>query len=116
MPCQVEKEFQHISDVLTKLGWMSMQQLIDYSALCATHKILVTDEPECIRASLVFNRDVTRRATRQADHLHIPRARTKWGKSTFSYRANELFNEHASDIAHVTTGQFKKEVKRRCMT
>ena len=108
------RKFQHISDVLTELGWMSVQQLVSYSTLCATHKILVTGEPECIRAALLLNRDVTTRVTRQADHLHVSRARTEWGKGTFIYRACELFNEFASDIVHVPVGRFKSEVKRRC--
>ena len=110
------RKFQHISDVLNRLGWMSVQQLIEYSTLCATHKILVTDEPECIREAFMFNKDITTRTTRQADHLHVARAKTNWGKGTFIYRACELFNERASDIVSATTGHFKKEVKSRCMT
>ena len=94
---------------------MSVQQLVEFSTLCATHKILVTGEPECIRAAMVFNRDVTTRTTRQANHLRVARARTNWGKGTFIYRACELFNKHASDIVRATAGQFKKEAKRRCM-
>ena len=95
---------------------MSVQQLIEYSTLCATHKILVTDEPECIRETFMFNKDITTRATRQADHLHVGRAKTNRGKGTFIYRACELFNERASDIVSATAGHFKKEVKSRCMT
>ena len=76
------------------LGWMSVQQLIEYSTLCATHKILVTDEPEYPRGFNV-NRDAATRVTRQADYLHVARARTKWGKASFIYSDCELYNERA---------------------
>ena len=108
------RKFEHISDVVDELGWLSAKQQVAYSTLMLTHGILTTDEPESVRARFRFNRDTVMRNTRQSDHLRLTKARTNWGKNTFVNRASELYNKYALDCAHLSAARFRTEMRRRC--
>ena len=71
------RKFEHISDVVDELGWLSAKQQVAYSTLMLTHGILTTDEPESVRARFRFNRDTVMRNTRQSDHLRLTKAENK---------------------------------------
>ena len=70
-------KYEHISDVISQLGWLGVQQLIDYSDLCLLHKVLTTGMPAVLDAHLSFNRDCRDRRTRQSHHLVMPKAKNE---------------------------------------
>ena len=48
------KKFEHVSDVVKGLGWLSVKQQIAFSTLMLTHKVLKANEPESIRDRFRF--------------------------------------------------------------
>ena len=62
------RKFDHVSDLLTKLGWLSPRGMSDYQALVIAHKVIQRREPEELAALFVANRAIRERQSRQ-DHL-----------------------------------------------
>ena len=107
-------KYEHISDVISQLGWLGVQQLIDYSDLCLLHKVLTTGMPAVLDAHLSFNRDCRDRRTRQSHHLVMPKPRTNHGKQTFIYRASRLYNKHCApkqEVRKCSRLRFKKLIR-----
>ena len=88
------KSREHISDVISSLGWMNSQQLIDYHTVCAIHTALTTGQPSDI--SRTIGHTASQRHdhdTRQANRLTLPSIRTEAGRRRLCYRGVTLFNE-----------------------
>ena len=60
------RKYDHISDVLSDLGWLSALKLVDYFDLCMMHKILTTNLPTGLHRGLSFNYEHVKRRTRQS--------------------------------------------------
>ena len=87
------RKYDHISDVLRRLGWLDAQQFVKFSDACMLHKILMSGEPSAIRSCLTYNHETTHRTTRQSNHLSLERARNNHGKRMFAYRASSIYNQ-----------------------
>ena len=75
------KKFDHVSDLLVKLEWLSAGDLARYHTLCLAHKALHLGEPEALATGLVRMSDTrdSDRSTRQDERLYVPRSRTEMG-------------------------------------
>ena len=86
------QKYDHITDVLHKLGWLNARQSIEYFDLCMLYSMVSTGQPHLLASQFKFNRDVRERSTRQSNEIHSARPRTNHKKRTFVYRASALIN------------------------
>ena len=108
------RKSDHISDVMSQMGWLDVHQMTDYADLTLLLKVLTTERPVMLAAQLSFNRECASRITRQSDHLALPKPRTNHGKKTFIYRASQLYNKHCApkyDIDKCSQATLKKFVR-----
>ena len=108
------RKYDHISDVVSELGWLDVNQLIDYGDLCLLHKLLTTGRPAVLADQLSFNRENVARKTRQSNHLALSKPRTNHGKKTFIYRACKLYNklcELKHEVQKYSIPTFKKSIR-----
>ena len=108
------RKYDHVTDVLNSLGWLTASNLVDYFDLCMMHKILTTSMPTGLFDRLSFNHDHVTRRTRQSSHLSLARPRNNHGKRTFIYRASKLYNHHVIDnnLHRVSMFTFKRHIRK----
>ena len=111
------RKYDHISDVIKDLEWLSIGPLVDMNDMCLLHNIIVTGEPEVLRKDVCYNREVSQRRTRQSDHLYVPRTRTNLGQRAFMYRTCKLYNENVigTELQNMSQASFKKALKSRLL-
>ena len=108
------RKYDHISEVLTQLCWLSAQQFISYFDLCLMHDILITGRPHALRASITYNHERATRHTRQSNHLSLPRVKNNHGKRQFMYRAAKSYNMHA--LAHGIRNESRRAARTNFAT
>ena len=108
------KKFEHISNVISQLGWLDVHQMTDYADLTLLLKILTTERPAMLAAQLSFNRECVSRTTRQSNHLALFKPRTNHGKKTFMYRTSQLYNKHCApkqDLHRYSSAKRRKFIR-----
>ena len=106
------KKFDHVSDLLEKLGWLSAGDLAQYHTLCTVHKVCRLGEPEALASGLVRVSDTRDRRTRQDGALYVPRSRTEMGRRRFLSRAPRLYNELPPDMTELPVPAFRRRLRR----
>ena len=106
------KKFDHVSDLLGNLGWLSANQLARYHSLCLLHKVRLTGEPEILSNDLVQMHETRQRSTRQDHNLRVPRSRSAMGQRRFSSRAPNEYNGLPSDVTRLPVHLFGGHLKR----
>ena len=106
------RKFDHISDVLRDLQWLTAHNMYQYHALTLLKRMLTLSQPESLSASLVQRRHVRQRTTRQDDLLHVPAIRTESGRRRFLYSTVTAFNVLPQNIRDMNMRQFKRELRR----
>ena len=106
------RKFDHISDALANLEWLTSQQFVDHADLCMLYKLIATGRPLVLSSRYQFNREIISRVTRQSDRLALSKPQTNHGKRSFVYRSSQLFNRLCAqvggvDVEAVTLGSFK---------
>jgi len=90
------KKYDHVSDLLERLGWLSAEQLASFHTLCLVHKVRCCGEPEVLAAGLTTVAEARGRdldiVTRQDHLLYVPRSRTEMGKRRFECRGPASYN------------------------
>ena len=94
------RKYDHISDVIRRLGWMGVTETISYFDLCLMHSVLTFGKPDVLRSWLTYNFEHVSRDTRQSRHFTLPRVRTSHGKRRFVYRAAETYNRFVISAGH----------------
>ena len=88
------KKYDHISDVVDRLGWLNAKHLVQYHTACSLHKTLCTGAPAYIAQTIGPTRSaVHSHATRRSAELSLPRIRTEAGRRRLCYRGVALLNE-----------------------
>ena len=105
------RKFDHISDVLRDLEWLSARSLHRYHAMTLLKRALVTGQPESLATHLVQRRHVHQRSTRQDDMLHVPGIRSESGRRRFACTTVTDFNSLPPNIRDSSLLQFKREVR-----
>ena len=109
------KKYDHVSDLLEQLRWLSAENLVLYHTLYTAHKVLRLGEPEELAAGFVpvaEARGETGRVTRQDRDLYVPRSRTEAGKRRFSSRGPMLYNALPPDLSGLPVPLFSRRLKR----
>ena len=106
------KKFDHVSDLLNKLGWLSAGDLVQYHTLCQVHKARRLGEPEALASGLVRVSDTRERHTRQDDALYVPRSRTEMGRRRFLSRAPRQYNELPTELTELPVPVFSRHLRR----
>ena len=106
------RKYDHATDLREKLGWLDARQLVEFSTLCLTHKVIENGEPDSLAAVLRLN-DIRERITRQSGLFSVPRSRTEAGKRRFCWRAPALHNQLPPDLTSLRGKRFKRALKRQ---
>ena len=107
------RKYDHISDVISELGWMNVSEMVTYFDLCLMHAVLTFGKPDMLRSWLTFNYEHVSRDTRQSRHLTLPRVRTSHGKRRFVFRAAEAYNRLviSNGLSDVNMTVFKRKIR-----
>ena len=105
------RKFDHISDVLRDLEWLTAHNLHVFHALTLLKRMLFTSQPESLAVNLVQRRYVHQRTTRQDDMLHVPAIRSESGRRRFLHSAVTAFNALPPDIRDLNPRQFKNQLR-----
>ena len=110
------KKFDHVSDLLHQLRWLSAENLVNYHSLCLLHKVRAFSEPEVLASGLATVAETRGRgavSTRQDSLLSVPRSRTERGRRRFLSRAPAAYNALPPDLARLPPGAFGRHLRRR---
>ena len=107
------RKYDHISDVLRNLEWLTSRQFIAYFDLCMLHKIVSANCPSTLASRFRFNHQALTRVTRQSNQLFLERPKNNYGKRMFVYRSGHLFNSYAEMLGdvNVTVQTFKNRAR-----
>ena len=106
------KKYDHVSDLMRRLGWLSSTDLTEYHTLSLVHKVRSYGEPEGLAASLTTVADTRDRTTRQNHLLHVPRSRSEMGKRRFCCRGPARYNSLPADMACLPVPAFNRRLRR----
>ena len=108
------RKYDHVSDLLERLGWLSAEGMATYHTLCLTHKVRRFGEPEQLAAGLstVAEARSTERTTRRDHTLYVPRSRTEMGRR----RGPALYNELPRELVGMPVPLFCRRVKQHLAT
>ena len=109
------RKFDHISDVLRQLEWLTASNMYLYHSLTLLKRILETSQPESLYSRILSRRDVHHRETRQCDQLQTPAIRTEAGRRRFLCSIVTAFNSLPAAIRDLSTPQFKTELRKHIM-
>ena len=90
------RKYDHVSDVLRDMRWLSAQNLFLYHRICCVRRIVESGQPSAI-ASMLVNAADHGHETRHASRLRLPRIRTEAGRRQLVYSGVDeynRFNEH----------------------
>ena len=105
------RKYDHISDVLRELNWLTAENMYTYHGLTLLNRIRCTSEPESIAGGLITRHDVHNRCTRQSDQLVTPRIRSDSGRRRFLYSIVTTFNGLPAAMRDLQPSLFKSEVR-----
>lgn len=89
------RRYDHVTPLLTELGWQRFDDLLNQRDLAAMHMILHSPRsPVCLRERVTYRETVSSRVTRgTADRLlELPRVRTEIARRCFAFRAVSAWN------------------------
>ena len=109
------RKFDHISDVLRDLKWLSAQNLHVYHSLMLLRRILTAGQPEALYSQIVTRREVHMRETRQAQQLHTPPIRSESGRRRFMYSSARAFNALPSYLQKKDYACFRSELRQHLL-
>ena len=109
------RKFDHISDVMRDLQWLSAENMWRFQSVMLLKKMLTTGQPESLRDRVTSRCGLHGRSTRQADHLQVPMIRTEAGRRRFLYSAVDMFNRLPASVRDLNLLRFKKEYRARLL-
>ena len=109
------RKFDHISDVLKLLKWLTAENLHRYHSLTLLKRILSTGQPETLHNSLVTRGDIHHRLTRQADRLDRPVIRTESGRRRFLYSAVTAYNALPQNLREQGPRLFQRNLRKHLL-
>ena len=87
------KKFDHVSDLLQELGWLTADDMVAMHTLTLMHKVRRTGEPDMLARQFHTAAETRERSTRRDHHLVVPRSRTEMGKQRYCAPAALLYND-----------------------
>ena len=86
------RKYDHVSDVLRDMGWLSASNLVLYHRICSVRRIIETEQPTAIASTLVSAAEHGH-DTRRASRLRLPRIRTEAGRRQLVYSGVDEYNQ-----------------------
>ena len=105
------RRYDHISDVLRELGWLTAENMFLYHGLTLLNKIRCASEPESLARGLITRHDVHHRSTRQSSQLVTPQIRSESGRRRFLYHMPTKFNGLPPAMRDLRPSIFKHDVQ-----
>ena len=105
------RKYDHVSDVIDDLGWLSVDSMHRYRYLVLLRRMLVTSEPENLAGNLVTRQSVHGRDTRQSDMLLTPVIRSESGRRRYLFTAVSEYNELPPALRNLSYPAFKRGLK-----
>ena len=84
--------YEHISDVLKDLQWLSAENLWRYHSLTMLRRTFHSGQPESLRSGIMTGGSVHDRSTRQADSFETSAIHTESGRRRFLYSTVSMYN------------------------
>jgi len=109
------KKFDHASDLLVRLDWLSAENLVTYHTLCLTHKVLRRGEPDVLADQLYHVAETRDRITRQNRDLYIIHSNTNMGKRRYACRAPKLYNKLPPELTRLPIPLFGKHLRQHLL-
>ena len=109
------RKYEHISDVLRQLKWLTAENIHLYHSLTLLNKIRYTSEPESLSHGLIARTEAHRRSTRQSDPFVTTKILTESGRRRFVCSALTAFNKLLTSIRDLQPPLFK-EVRKRILS
>ena len=97
------RKFDHISDVLRDLEWLTAGNLHEYHAPTLLKRLPTTGQTESLSAHIAHG------------HLHVPGIRSESGRRRFFYSTVTAFNALPERIRDANTRQFKTKLRRHLL-
>ena len=66
------RKYDHVSDVIDGLGWLSVDSLHKYHLLIVMRKMLATSDSQCLTRRLITKQSTHRRDTHQSEMIVTP--------------------------------------------
>ena len=104
------RKFDHVSDLLQRLEWLSAGDMVTLRSLTLARKVLSGGEPTDLASAFIRNSDFRERHTRSDAIFRLPRPRTEAGKRMFIYRASAGLNMLPQSVLALPPTSFKKAV------
>ena len=109
------RKYDHISDVLRDLKWLTAEHLHQYHSLTLLKQMLSAGQPETLCSSLVTRGDIHHRATRQADRLDRPAVRTDAGRRRFLFSAVTAYNALPQNLRDMGPRRFRWNLRKHLL-
>ena len=99
--------------ILEKLGWLTVNDLIETETLKLVYKSKKQLAPEYLNSMFVKLSEFRNRQLRDSDtDLYVPLLKTACGQKSFSYRAAKLWNSQQTEVKKAKSfTQFVKSLK-----
>ena len=86
------KKYEHISDVIKELNWLSVSQLTTYHRVSLVNKVIKTGLPETLHGCITTGDHRHDHGTRQADTLRLQPIKTETGRRMLGYSGLKSYN------------------------
>ena len=104
------RRYDHVSDAISQLGWLTAKQLVAYHTVCAVERIIVSGIPQSLHHTIGPRaRQQHSHDTRRADLFTLPSIRIEAGRRRLNYRGVSLLNDTRVEPGTVS---FRAEVKQ----
>ena len=75
------------------LKWGSLLDRREHHTFNIVNKCISGNCPQFFNSYFSFNKSISQRATKQGEHLHLPRVRTEVAKRSFYYNGCIIYNK-----------------------
>ena len=104
------RRYDHISDVMKNLQWMSANDLTQYHRLCMLHSVLTAKLPRALYETIGETGEQRHEYdTRRAGAITLPQIRNEAGRRRVNYSAVSAYN-NLPFTPRVTT--FRRQLKK----
>ena len=105
------KKYDHITEGLKSLNWISVKDKLLLNDLVMVHKCLHGQMPNYLSDKFIKRSKIHDRNTRKKDELNLPKCRLKIGQRSFAFRGAKSYNDLPDDIKKTRdTKHFKKNL------
>ena len=106
------RKYDHISDVIRELSWLSAHNLHLYHSLMLLKRVVASGQPGSLHCQIVRRGELHGRETRQSQQLLVPAIHSESGRRRFMYSAVKHYNELPPAIRELDPTSFKSELRQ----